>query len=116
MTLTLFHNSRCSKSRAAIAFLEEKGVAFNTVFYLETPPTTDEIVHIISLLGLSSARELMRKGEAEYKELGLKDVDSEQALIAAMCEHPKLIERPILLSETKAAIGRPTENLLSVLE
>jgi arsenate reductase len=115
MTLTLFHNPRCSKSRAAFALLEENNAKFDTVLYLETPPTTDELEKIISLLGLDSARDLMRKGEAEYKELGLAEVDCEQSLIATMCEHPKLIERPLLVSEDKAVIGRPTENLLEII-
>ncbi|VAV90984.1 Uncharacterized protein YfgD, not an arsenate reductase [hydrothermal vent metagenome] len=112
----LYHNPRCSKSRAALALLQEKSVSFETVLYLENPPTTDELSQIISALKLSSARDLMRKGEAEYKQLGLQELTDEPALIAAMCKHPKLIERPILIHGKRAVIGRPTQNLLTLLE
>ncbi|MBL4596271.1 MAG: arsenate reductase (glutaredoxin) [Robiginitomaculum sp.] len=115
MTFQLYHNPRCSKSRAACALLEEKSVSFETVLYLETPPSADELARIIALLGLPSARDLMRTGEAIYKELGLANVSDEQALIAAMSKYPKLIERPILVGPEQAAIGRPTENLLDIL-
>ncbi len=115
MSLILYHNPRCSKSRAALALLEEKQAKFELFLYLETPPNTDELAKLIKLLDLSSARDMMRKGEAAYKELGLADIDCEASLIAAMCEHPKLIERPILIAQNAAAIGRPTDNLLTLL-
>lgn len=115
MTLKLFHNPRCSKSRAAHDMLTQNGTRFEVSLYLQTPPTTDELTRIIDLLGLSSARQLMRTNDALYKELALADIDSETALIAAMNKHPKLIERPILLSADKAAIGRPLENLNALL-
>ncbi len=116
MSLTLLHNPRCSKSRAAHALLEEHGAPFETVLYLEHGPNADEIASIIALLGIDSARGMMRPGEDVYKELDLANVEDEAALIAAMCAHPKLIERPILITKDKAAIGRPTENLFPLLK
>ncbi len=116
MSLQLYHNPRCSKSRAAFSLLEERGEVFETVLYLNDAPSTDQIKRIIVLLGLSSARDLMRKGESVYKELGLGGETDEDALVQAMSANPILIERPILLGPEGAAIGRPTENLLRVLD
>jgi len=111
----IWHNPRCSKSRNAIALLEEKGVEAEVIKYLETPPSKAEIQKILKMLGIS-ARELMRTKEDIYKELGLKDVEEEEALIDAMVAHPKLIERPIVMKDAKAAIGRPLENIVRLLE
>jgi len=110
-----WHNPRCTKSRQALALLREKGVEPEVREYLKTPPSAAELKDVIQALGLSSARNLMRTKEAEYKDLGLKDVDDEEALIKAMIETPKLIERPILINGAKAAIGRPTETILEAL-
>lgn len=110
-----WHNPRCTKSRQALALLQDKGVAFEVREYLKTPPSIDELKRVIKALGLASARDLMRTKEAEYKALGLKDVSDEAALVAAMAEHPKLIERPVLINGAKAAIGRPTEQILDAL-
>jgi arsenate reductase len=85
------------------------------VNYLETPPTLETLTKIISLLGFSSARQLMRTGEAVYKELALKGQDDEQVLLQAMLNNPKLIERPIVLANGKAKIGRPPESVLSII-
>lgn len=115
MALTLYHNPRCSKSRQAKALLDERGASYETCLYLQTPPSTDELTAIIKGLGLNSARELIRTKQKEYKELGLDMVDNEQSLITAMCEHPVLIERPILVKGTKAALGRPPETILELL-
>ena len=115
MSWQLYHNPRCSKSRAALALLTEKNISFETVLYLENPLSSDEIKRISSLLNFTSARQLMRTGEAVYKELSLADIDDEQALILAMSNNPKLIERPILVGKTKAAIGRPLENIIAIL-
>ena len=115
MSLTLLHNPRCSKSRATKALLDERGVDFETRLYLEHPPTTDELARIIAMLGYASARQLMRTGEAAYKELGLADVDDEEALLVAMSEHPKLIQRPVLIHGERAAVGRPPEAVLDIL-
>lgn len=115
MTIRIFHNPRCSKSRSTLALLQKNGFEPEITLYLEAPPNAGELRSILSRLGLT-ARELMRKGEAEYRELGLADESlSEEFLIAAMVEHPKLIERPIVLANERAAIGRPPEAVLEIL-
>jgi len=111
----IWHNPRCSKSRNAAALLEEKGVDAEVVKYLDTPPNREEIVEVLKMLGIT-ARELMRTKEDIYKELGLKDVTDEDKLIDAMAENPKLIERPIVIKDGKAAIGRPIENIIELLD
>lgn len=115
MTTTIFHNPRCSKSRATLALLEENGIEPEIRLYLENPPSEAELSEILGLLG-KSPRELMRKGEAEYREQNLAD-DSlgNSELIAAMCATPRLIERPIVLANGKAAVGRPPESVLEIL-
>ena len=113
--VTIWHNPRCSKSRNAAALLEEKGVEAEVFKYLDTPPSREEIVEVLKMLGIT-ARELMRTKEAIYKELGLKEVDDEEKLIDAMAENPKLIERPIVIKDGKAAIGRPIENITALLD
>lgn len=111
----IFHNPRCSKSRQTLALLEEKGIQPDVVRYLDTPPSASELTAILKQLG-KSPRELMRKGETEYKELGLDDSSlSDEQLIEAMVTHPKLIERPIVLHRGKAALGRPPEAVLDIL-
>ncbi|SFV52532.1 Arsenate reductase [hydrothermal vent metagenome] len=112
--IIIWHNPRCSKSRNAIALLEEKGVEAEVVKYLDTPPSRDEIVEVLKMLGIS-AGELMRTKEDIYKELGLEDVNDEEVLIDAMVAHPKLIERPVVIKEGKAAIGRPIENIVALI-
>jgi len=106
----IWHNPRCSKSRNAVALLEEKGIEHEVVKYLDTPPTKEELVEVLKMLGLS-ARELMRTKEELYKELQLKDETDEEKLIDAMVENPRLIERPIVIKNAKAAIGRSIENI-----
>ena len=113
-TITIWHNPRCSKSRAALALLEERGVELAQVKYLETPPTEGEIGHALSLLGVS-AIDLMRRGETTFKELNLSSNTPEDELISAMASHPVLIERPVIISATQAVIGRPPENALTLL-
>ncbi len=116
MTITIYHNSRCSKSRDTLALLQQRGIEPNVVAYLDTPPDTATVRGLLKKLGLADARALMRKGEAEYKDLNLADPAlSQDALIAAMVAHPKLIERPIVVNGDKAAIGRPPENVLGIL-
>lgn len=112
---TIWHNPRCSKSRNAVTLLEEKGIDADVVKYLDTPPSKEELKEVLKMLGIS-ARELMRTKEAIYKELDLKEVSDEEQLIEAMVEHPKLIERPIVIKDGKAAIGRPIENIIDLLE
>lgn len=115
MTVTIFHNPRCSKSRATLALLEEKGVTPKIVTYLDTPPSAGELDGILNALG-KEPRELMRKGEEPYKVLGLEDESlSREALIKAMVENPILIERPIVVNGKKAAVGRPPESVLEIL-
>lgn len=113
--LTLYHNPRCSKSRAALELLHSRGLAPDVMLYLETPPDAAQLRDLLGKLGIG-ARQLLRKGEDAYKELNLADasLDDEQ-LIAAMVAHPKLIERPVLVAGDKAVIGRPTENILELL-
>jgi len=113
--VTIWHNPRCSKSRNAAALLEEKGVEAEVVKYLDTPPSKEEIREVLKMLGIT-ARELMRTKEAVYKELGLKEVEDEETLIDAMVANPKLIERPIVIKDGKAAIGRPIENIIALLD
>jgi len=110
----IYHNPRCSKSRNAVALLEEKGVEAEIVKYLETPPNKEELKELLSMLGIN-ARALMRTKEDMYKTLKLKDVENEEALIEAMVANPKLIERPIVIKDGKAAIGRPIENIVALL-
>ncbi|WP_114241114.1 arsenate reductase (glutaredoxin) [Dyella sp. C9] len=115
MTVRIYHNNRCSKSRATLALLEQRGVVCDVVNYLETPPSAEELAQLLDMLGMTP-RELMRKGEAEYAELGLDDPAlDDTALIAAMASHPRLIERPIVVANGKAAIGRPPEAVLGIL-
>lgn len=113
--LTLYHNPRCSKSRGALELLEERGLKPNVVRYLETPPSAAELQALLGKLGIS-ARALLRTGEEEYRTLNLADPALDEArLIEAMVAHPRLIERPILVSGDKAVIGRPPEKVLEIL-
>jgi len=116
MTIYIYHNPRCSKSRDTLALLKARGIEPQVVLYLEQPPSVADIKAVLGKLGLSDARALMRKGEDEYKALGLDDKSlSQEALIAAMAEHPRLIERPIVIHGERAAIGRPPEKVLEIL-
>jgi arsenate reductase len=115
MTITMYHNPRCSKSRQALALLRDKGIEPQVVEYLKTPPDMATLEHLLDMLDLEP-RELMRKKEKEYKENNLANPDlSREALIAAMVAHPKLIERPIVVKGDKAALGRPPEAVLDLL-
>lgn len=115
MTIRIFHNPRCSKSRATLALLQERGFEPEIILYLDNPPDAVELLSILQKLQLTP-RELMRKGEAEYREQNLADESlTEDQLIAAMVACPRLIERPIVLSNGRAAIGRPPESVLDIL-
>ncbi|MBT6509619.1 MAG: arsenate reductase (glutaredoxin) [Rhodospirillaceae bacterium] len=115
MTVTIYHNPRCSKSRQTLALLEERGVAPKIVHYLETPPDADTVGALLGALGLEP-RGLMRKKEEPYKALGLGDAGkSRDDLIAAMVAHPILIERPIVANGDRVALGRPPEDVLAIL-
>ncbi len=112
--VTIYHNPRCSKSRQTLSLLEERGITPDVIEYLNTPPSADKLGEILTLLELAP-RELMRKKEAPYAELNLADASmSEAELINAMVNNPVLIERPIVLANGKAAIGRPPENVLAL--
>ena len=115
MSVTIYHNPRCSKSRATLQLLKEKGIEPTIIEYLKTPPSAEQLDAILRKLD-REPRQLMRTKEAEYKEAGLDDETLDRtALIQAMVDHPKLIERPIVLANDKAAIGRPPENVLEIL-
>lgn len=114
--ILLYHNPRCSKSRAALELLESRGLDIEVVRYLDTPPDAAALRQLLARLGLN-ARQLLRNGEDEYRNLGLADpaLDEEQ-LIAAMLAHPRLIERPIAVRGDRAVIGRPPERVLEILQ
>jgi arsenate reductase (glutaredoxin) len=108
----IYHNPRCSKSRETLNLLKENGVESEVVLYLETPADAATLRDLLKMLGMNSARELMRQKEDLYKELNLADSSlSEEALIQAMVDNPKLMERPIVVANGKARIGRPPRQL-----
>ncbi len=112
---TIYHNPRCSKSRATLALLHEQGIQPEIVLYLEQPPDADTLTSITMQLGCS-IHDIIRRGEDIYAELGLADTAlSEAALIDTVVRHPKLLERPIVVKNGKAAVGRPPQNVLSIL-
>jgi arsenate reductase len=112
--MTYWHNPRCSKSRAGLKLLEDRGVETSLRLYLKEPPSVDELLAVQSALGVT-ALQMMRLGEAVFKELGLQADTPEDTLLQAMAEHPILIERPIAIKGAKAVIGRPTEALEALL-
>lgn len=115
MTVTIYHNPRCSKSRQTLALIEEKGIEPTIIEYLKDTPDAATLKAVLKKLG-KSPRDILRKGEQEYKDLGLADTSkSDDELIAAMVAHPILIERPIVISGGKAALGRPPEQVLDIL-
>ena len=115
MSVTIYHNPRCSKSRQTLALIEEKGIEPKIVTYLENPPDAAELKRVLGLLRMKP-RDLMRKNEAAYKENNLADPSlDEDALIAAMVENPILIERPVVIAGGEARLGRPPEQVLEIL-
>jgi len=115
MSVTIYHNPRCSKSRQTLALLQENGIEPVIIEYLKHPPDYDELVKILDLLGLPP-RGLMRTGEPVYKEKNLDDPSlSPERLISAMIENPILMERPVVLANGKAVIGRPPGNVLKII-
>jgi arsenate reductase len=113
--VTIYHNPRCSKSRATLELLRRQGIEPRIVEYLKTPPSQSELARLLDLLGMQP-RELMRRKEAEYRELGLEDSNlKKRDLIRAMHDTPKLIERPIVVANGRAALGRPPEQVLEIL-
>lgn len=112
--IKIYHNNRCSKSRNGLEILEKSGKEFEVVKYLDTAPTEEELTNIVSLLGISPI-ELVRKNEKIWKENFKGKELSNTEIIKAMATYPKLIERPIVINDDKAVIGRPPENILSIL-
>tara|TARA_X000000368_G_scaffold400325_1_gene372102 strand:- start:702 stop:1049 length:348 start_codon:yes stop_codon:yes gene_type:complete len=115
MSVTIFHNPRCSKSRQTLSLIQEKNIDINIIEYLKTPPDISQLKQILKQLGYEP-RQLMRKSEQIYKDLDLGNENkTAEDLIIAMTQNPILIERPIVLSGEKAAIGRPPESVLNIL-
>ncbi|MEK7816221.1 MAG: arsenate reductase (glutaredoxin) [Pseudomonadota bacterium] len=115
MPVTLYHNPKCAKSRATLKLLEDRGLKPRVVEYLKTPPSATELQRLLGLLGLKP-RALLRTKEPEYKQAGLDNLElPDTQIIRAMIKFPKLIERPIVVSGKKAALGRPPENILKIL-
>lgn len=114
--VTLYHNPRCSKSRETLALLEQQGIHPTIVRYLDTPPDRQTLQILLQKLGMQSARELMRHKEPLYAALGLDRPEiGENALLDALLEHPKLIERPIVVNGDRARLGRPPEAVLEII-
>ncbi|WP_294223606.1 arsenate reductase (glutaredoxin) [uncultured Shimia sp.] len=111
--ICIWHNPRCSKSRQTLALVEEKGDV-TVRLYLEDTPSLEELASVKALLGVTTI-EMMRPKEALFKELGLSKSDDDATLLSAMAAHPKLIERPIVIANDKAAFGRPPEAALGIL-
>ncbi|WP_339897042.1 arsenate reductase (glutaredoxin) [uncultured Gilvimarinus sp.] len=113
--LSIYHNPRCSKSRQTLTLLQEQGLTPEIIKYLDTPPTPAELSEVINKLKIRP-RELLRTQEADYKTLKLTDSSlSDTQLISAMCRHPKLIERPIVINGNRARLGRPPEQVLEII-
>lgn len=115
MTVTIWHNPRCSKSRQTLALIEGRGIRPQVVEYLKQPPSREDIARVVTLLAIAPI-ELMRRGETVYKELeiGVRPLGDDE-LIAAMAANPVLIERPVVIANGRAALGRPPENVLDIL-
>lgn len=115
MSIRIYHNPRCTKSRQTLALIRERGIEPQIIEYFEHPPTPDELKRIIHRLGVP-VREVIRSGESEYRELGLADTAlGDDTLIEAVCSHPRLLQRPIVVSGEKARIGRPPESVEEIL-
>jgi arsenate reductase len=115
MSVTIYHNPRCSKSRQTLALLEKRGIQPEIIEYLVTPPTEAELKRLLRLLGITP-RELLRTKEEEYKKAKLDKLEvSDAEIIRAMIKYPRLMERPIVVAGNKAALGRPPENVLKIL-
>lgn len=113
---TIYHNPRCSKSRQTLELLKENNIEPEIILYLENPPSEEKLTELIDLLGINP-RDLLRKGEEEYKVHNLRDESIKgEDIIKIMTENPKLIERPIVISKNKAIIGRPPENVLKLIK
>ena len=114
MCITIYHNNRWSKSRETLQLLRDNGHEPNVIEYLKTPPNVKELNNICKTLG-KRPKDIIRKGEREYKELKIKKIDRDDDLLKAMERHPKLIERPIVIRGAEAIIGRPPENVMKLI-
>lgn len=112
--MKIYHNPRCSKSRQTLALIEDAGAAVEVIKYLEEIPSKEELTAIIKLLGITPLQ-LVRKGEKDWKENFKGKVLLDEEIIEAMIAYPKLIERPIVIKDNKAVLGRPPENVLNLL-
>ena len=115
MDTIIWHNPRCSKSRQTLALLQERGIEPEVRLYLEAPPSSGELADVIARLGIDPWA-LLRRGEAVFKELGLSKDSGSKTIIEAMCQHPILIERPVVIRGDRAALGRPPETVLTLLD
>ncbi|WP_286294453.1 arsenate reductase (glutaredoxin) [Vibrio apostichopi] len=116
MSVVIYHNPRCSKSRQTLELLEANGVQPEVIKYLDTPLTVEQLKVLFTQLGFTSVREMMRTKEADYKEANLGDAAvTDEALFSAMAANPKLFERPVVVANNKAKIGRPPEQVLEIL-
>ncbi len=117
MQVTIYHNPKCAKSRETLKLLESRGIEPTIIEYLKTPPSKTQLASLVKLLGIEP-RALLRTKEPEYKQAGLANPKlSDSAILQAMCKHPKLIQRPIVVAgKKKAALGRPPENVLRILK
>jgi len=113
MSVTIYHNPRCSKSRQTLELIREKGVEPQIVEYLETPPSAAELKDILSKLGMSAA-EIVRTKEAKEEGIDVSSLDND-ALIEALAAHPRAIERPIVVKDAKAVMGRPPQNVIDLI-
>lgn len=114
MSVDIYHNPRCSKSRQTLEILIQRNITPRVIKYLETPPNIDELKSLMVKLGITQVREMMRTKEVLYKELGLASADND-TLLKAIAAHPKLLERPIVVSNNKAKLGRPPEQVIEIL-
>jgi len=112
--IIVWHNPRCSKSRNALTYLDDKGIIPTIYKYMDENPSVDELKEMLKLLNID-VRKWMRTKEDIYKELNLKDVENEDKLLEAMSNNPKLIERPVVINQGKAVIARPLENIDTIL-
>jgi len=113
--VTIFHNPRCSKSRQTLQLLQDNGIDPEVVEYLKAPPTAAELKSVLEKLGMRP-EQILRNKEAEYKELNLKEFNgTDGELIEIIVQHPKLLERPIVINGPQARVGRPPENVLEII-
>ena len=116
MKITIYHNPRWGKSRSSVGILNEKKVKYNIIKYIENPPSPSELKIIAKKLNLR-AKDFVRKSEQDYKKLNISEqkLNNDGEMFKLMSENPKIIERPIIINENKACIGRPPENILKIL-